>query len=374
VEIGKLHRRRPAHAAVNAALLPMAQKNSPELETAMHQNRPVSTAGMLPDSACAPDLPRLRALVTRDPDDLARNLTGWHQVYDQISCGAFEGGLDELSLPDVQVFRERINQSVHQACCVRPDAIWFGLPLEPAASRINGRQVEAASVMARPGNRHFELITPRNHEIYGIVVSRAVLEEQAERGACTVALDKLEKAEILRVDPAARSACLHTLSTVLGGEDAPGKTRGEAARLRAQASVLAALLHMLDSACAEATVLKSLQRRQHVVARARAYLLEHKDQAVSIPELCEHTHVSRRTLQYCFEDVLGISPVVYLRCLRLNGIRRALLDEAAPERGIGGVASDWGIDNFSQFSSDFRKLFGKTPSAYVKASCRLAGE
>jgi AraC family ethanolamine operon transcriptional activator len=304
---------------------------------------------------------RLRTLTTQDADDLARNLTGWDQVYDQISCGAFAGGLDELRLPDMQVFRERINQAVHQVCCVRPDAFWFGLPLETDASRINGRVVETASVMARPGNRQFELLTPQGHDIYGVVVSRSLIEEGERRNGVVAALDRIESADILRVDPAARAACVRELSAVMAG-------KGVLDGLDAQDRVVDALLLMLDAASVEAAAHKSQQRRQHIVAKARKYAFANRMRAVSIPELCEHTHVSRRTLQYCFESVLGISPVVYLRRLRLNDIRRALLDNAEQAGCIGAVAADWGIDNFSQFSSDYKKLFGRSPSAYVKMS------
>lgn len=301
-----------------------------------------------------------RHVTAEDADDLARHLTGWEQVYDQITCGAFAGGLDELHLPAVQVFRERINQSVHQLCCIRPDALWFGLPLEMDASRINGRKAAGASVMARPGNRQFELVTPRDHDIYGVVIGRELCEDGARRHGCEDVLEAIDGAEILRVDPAARGACLRTLACLLDREG--GDTTVEETRQR----VVDALMRMLGAASTEAAALKSQQRRRHVVAKARDYLFEHRDRAVAIPELCEHACVSRRTLQYCFEDVLGISPVVYLRRLRLNGIRRMLREETVQARGIGRAAADWGIDNFSQFSSDYKKLFGKSPSAHVR--------
>lgn len=58
---------------------------------------------------------------------------------------------------------------------------------------------------------------------------------------------------------------------------------------------------------------------------------------------------------------------VDLRRLRLNGIRSMLTEDPARARGIGRAAADWGIDNFSQFSSDYKKLFGKSPSAYLRS-------
>jgi len=316
-----------------------------------------------------PDLLQRSKLTALDADNLARHLTGWDQVYDQLTCGAFAGELDELRMPDVQIFRERMNQSVHQVCRVRPDAMWFGLTLEGDASRINGLRVETSSVMSRPGNRQFELVTPINHDIYGIVVSRSLLEEGVRRNGCAAALDAIEGAEILRVDPAARAAILRKLSALLR-ESHIHRDMEDSPVLQAQNRVVDSLLVMLGAANIEASAFKCRQRRHRIVAKAREYLFEHRDRAVSIPELCDHAHVSRRTLQYAFEDVLGMSPVVYLRRLRLNGIRRTLLENVADTRCIGGIAADWGIDNFSQFSSDFKKLFGKSPSAYVKMTRR----
>lgn len=335
----------------------------------MHQNETAFDSCVHPAGVHRPGLLQRCKLTAQDADHLARHLTGWDQVYDQITCGPFAGQLDELRMPDVQIFRERMNQSVHQVCRVRPDAMWFGLTLEGKASRINGLRVETSSVMARPGNRQFELVTPANHDIYGIVVSRGLLEEGVRRNGCAAALDAIEGAEILRVDPAARAAILRMLSALLSEPAVSGAMEG-ACVLQAQNRVVDALLVMLDAAHMDACTLESRQRRRRIVAKARAYLFEHRDRAVSIPELCDHAHVSRRTLQTCFGDVLGMSPVVYSRRLRLNGIRRMLLETVSETRCIGNVAAEWGIDNFSQFSSDYKKLFGKSPSAYVKMARR----
>jgi AraC family ethanolamine operon transcriptional activator len=104
-----------------------------------------------------------------------------------------------------------------------------------------------------------------------------------------------------------------------------------------------------------------------VVSLAREYIHAHRSEAITVPDLCAQVHVSRRTLQYCFEDVLGMSPMLYLRMMRLNGVRRQLNDGAPGELAIGDVAGAWGLSNFSQFSSDYRKLFGHCPSATLKA-------
>jgi AraC family ethanolamine operon transcriptional activator len=300
----------------------------------------------------------IRTVLTRTADELARNLTDWEQCYDQMSSGSFRGALTELHLPRMQVFKEEISQSVRQTCRVRPGALWFGFPQFADSTRINGRVVDEGCVMVRPGGSHFELLTPRGHAIFGVVVCRDALTQAASRSACGIDLDRLVSAELLRVDPDRRMACMQAIAATLAFCRQPAA----AVSISFQQSVITTLLAMLDAGGAEPAAALSFQRRQRVVAKVRGYILERRDQAVSVTDLCAEAHVSRRTLQYCFEDVIGMSPTLYLRRVRLNAVRRQLLDPAARNQPIGSVAADWGFGSFSQFSSDYRKLFGECPS------------
>jgi AraC family ethanolamine operon transcriptional activator len=312
-------------------------------------------------------VPDLRTVLAHDADELASKLTNWQQRYDQVSAGRFDGTLTERQLPRLQVFRESLSQSVRQSCRVWPDAIWFGLPDhdhdQHGATRINGRQAGTDTLMVRPGNVEFELVTPSDYNIYGIVASRQLLEDAAARQGCQIDWQRLQAAEVLQVNGAARAACLGTLAAALAGgpSDLPAAVDTDAW----QDGVLGSLLELLDHRCGEPAENPSLQRRRRVVEQVRAYIDAHRDQALTVPQLCEQVHVSRRTLQYCFEDVLGMSPLLYMRMLRLNGARRELQGQGGA--AIGAVAGAWGMSNFSQFSSDYRKLFGVCPSAAVRA-------
>jgi AraC family ethanolamine operon transcriptional activator len=307
----------------------------------------------------------VRTVLAHDADELASKLTNWEQRYDQISAGLFHGALTELQLPQLQVFREDLSQAVRQSCRVWPDAIWFGLPDHASATRINGRQAGADAIMVQPGNVEFELVTPSAYSIYGIVATRSLLAGAAGRYGYSIDWQRLQSADLLRVDGAARAACVRTLSQLLPDATA---SASRACAPDWQESVLLALLDLLERPCEEPELAASLQRRRRVVALARDYIDIHRGEAITVPELCAQVHVSRRTLQYCFEDVLGMSPVLYIRMMRLNGVRRQLNRQRGDGTGsaIGDVADAWGLSNFSQFSSDYRKLFGQCPSDSMK--------
>jgi len=318
----------------------------------------------------APSQARWRTVVAHDVDEHAHNLSNWEQSYDQITAGSFDGVLEEWQAHGLQIFRERSSHAVRQSCCVWPDAYWFGIEPHAAGMRINGRQVGADMIMTRPGSREFELMTPERHDILGIVIQRNTLLEEAQRHGCTIAWSTLVDAELLHVDSDGLQACRQHITALLASptqsEDSTQKQEQKQAHMQEQ--VVAALLLMLDSSEVESQACTSLTRRRRIVSEARNYAMQNQTQPVTVPMLCTHLHVSRRTLQYCFEDVLGMSPMSYLRSLRLNGVRRQLLcSDKGPQR-IGDVAAAWGFTNFSQFSSDYKKLFGNSPSATQRLS------
>ncbi len=309
-------------------------------------------------SAVAQPLAR-RTTCAHDADEHAALLTGWEQHYDQLSGGRFTGELAELHLPQMQVFRERMSRAVRQSCTVWSDALWLGLPERGSTSeataptRIDGRVNLAQHIMVRPGDAPFELITPDDHSIYGIVVRQDAVLEAASRVGAHIDWAALAGAHQLQVPDATR---------------AQGEALLQAALAHTlQAELIDLVLRLLDQGQVDHSARQSLAKRQQVVARARAHVLDHPDQAVTVPELCEQLHVSRRTLQYCFEDVLGLSPLQYLRAIRLNGVRRQLRQAAAQGQSVQDVAVHWGFWHFSQFATDYRKLFGEAPSATLKA-------
>ncbi len=299
--------------------------------------------------------PPLRHTVSHDIDQHAQNLTGWQQRYDQIGCGQFEGSVRELATPRLQVFCETTSHALLQSCVVKPGSIWFGLPLDGDGARINGRPAGPECLMLRPGACEFELNTPGRFQILGIVADARDLASAAQLHDAPIDWDALAASDCVQVPPTARAQAIGTVQHCLSG---PGRLDADA--------VLAALLAMLSPCQPAARATLCFTRRQRIVAQVREFLLLHRDEVISVPELCQRMHVSRRTLQYCFEDVLGMSPISYLRAERLNGVRRQLAEGGALHRSVHDVAAAWGFRHFSQFASDYRKRFGERPSDTFK--------
>ena len=109
--------------------------------------------------------------------------------------------------------------------------------------------------------------------------------------------------------------------------------------------------------------------QKQIVDRIRDYLFARVDDPPDIADLCRYVGVSRRTLQDCFQDALGLTPSQYLRMLRLNAVRRELraLAAAGQPVSIGDVAARWGFWHWSRFTENYRLLFGELPSHTVQS-------
>ncbi|MGF6769604.1 AraC family ethanolamine operon transcriptional activator [Paraburkholderia sp. GAS199] len=319
------------------------------------------------DPASKPDF-RVQTLVAYDADEQARNLHGWSQTYDQLTAGRFLGGLTELCLDDMQVFVETTSHTLRQTCEIQEDAYWFGIPTCPNGSgRIDAQMVGGDALAFRPGGIEFELLTSPGYEIFGVVVKADVLRRYAAEVERVDLTDRLPHTRVVPVGVARKAHLCASLRQLLDGGATSGAPMSPAARGNLQMSVLAALFDVGALPADPQTELPARPRRQSIVAEAREYLLANRDRAINVPELCERLHVSRRTLQYSFQDVLGMAPATYLRAIRLNGARRDLCDASRAARSVQDVAAAWGFWHLSQFATDYRKLFGVLPSETLKA-------
>jgi len=110
-------------------------------------------------------------------------------------------------------------------------------------------------------------------------------------------------------------------------------------------------------------------RRHDAVDRACSFIDDNLSRTIRLADLCACTNTGARALEYGFRQSLGISPISYIRAQRLNLARRLLLTFCA-QRTVTTTALDCGFGHLSQFAIDYRKYFGESPSATLRAARR----
>ncbi|MEV0502025.1 AraC family transcriptional regulator [Streptomyces spectabilis] len=91
------------------------------------------------------------------------------------------------------------------------------------------------------------------------------------------------------------------------------------------------------------------------LAFIEANLTEH----ISLDAIAVAAGCGTRTLSSAFRDRLGLSPMSYVRNLRLDRIREDILASTDP---VGTIAYRWGVSHLGRFAAQYRDRFAELPS------------
>lgn len=315
-----------------------------------------------------------RKLSALDVDEHADNLGKWDQNYDQLSSGIFCGTLSEVWIGDMQIFREVTTQSVVEQGQAWAGARLFGVPMAMSGSgSVCDRPLCNDSIFSFGPGSEFSLHSPKEFDVVGIAIKdedyQQVVASLAEAGSkrmpsdgiavmrCKSGLDELR-------------VFLDSLFEVL--DDNPAILSHPTVQKTIRSALLGHICDSIQTASDMPAPLPTYQARKAIVQRARHYVLSNLHEPVTIAELCEALQTSRRTIQYCFQDVLNTNPVQYLRAIRLNNVRRELRDGNAPVTQVQDVAARWGFWHLSHLATDYRAMFGELPSDTLRKQRPIA--
>jgi len=138
--------------------------------------------------------------------------------------------------------------------------------------------------------------------------------------------------------PAAKIELLEMLLAVLGATTAPHHTRSHHTR----------------------------QAHHRIVQLSEEYALAHIRDRLYVTNLCVATGVSERTLEYAFQEVMGMSPMAYLIRLRLHRVRQTLRMATYKSTTVSVEALNWGFWHFGDFSHAYKNCFGELPSETLR--------
>lgn len=304
-------------------------------------------------------------ITSTDMDAHAHAQGDWQLRYEQLSEGAFHGRLHRVTLPGLTLLREDTRLALRQRGHLSPEAYGFAMPLADRTDLFfNGQRVPEHAVMCGRGD-DIDMTTPVDFSLIAIVADRSLLEPLWERMYYKPLASWLERQMVLRTTAVKAGALRDLHLTALDQAGALALRQPEAQTLRQLRDEI--LIEWIEALPAQVDTsgLDTLQRRKRMVDQACELMLSRSDEPLSILEVCSQVGISRRKLNYCFHDVLGTTPVKYLRAVRLNGVRRDL-KRAASSETVQDIATRWGFWHLSQFAQDYRRLFGELPSATLR--------
>ncbi|MFL9893475.1 helix-turn-helix domain-containing protein [Paraburkholderia sp. RL17-381-BIF-C] len=300
----------------------------------------------------------------RNIDEQAMLLDAWNQSYCQISRGAFDGSVSSCHAGGVRVLVERLNRTVYQRGQVAASRVAVGIPFQlEGHALLCGQTSHRDGLHVFSGDGGFEFLSPDKHVVVNLEIEPGAIGDPLLRSQfdeMTLLLGS--RPGVLNVDPARLQGFREVLKQLLDAVAATPTLLDDAAVAAAfEKSVifgLADVLQDLRDADPHGNVEARTARNWQLVRGVRELIEESPQCPLSVAELCARFRASRRTLQYAFEDTLGVNPSAYMRAVRLDHVRRELRGSAS----VTEVATRWGFWHFGNFSSEYRGQFGELPS------------
>ncbi|MBW3095684.1 AraC family transcriptional regulator [Pseudohoeflea coraliihabitans] len=106
------------------------------------------------------------------------------------------------------------------------------------------------------------------------------------------------------------------------------------------------------------------------IARTIDYLSTHLNEQVSIEAMASHVGMSRAVFHRRFKEATTMSPLQFVKSMRLNSAAMKI----AEGKTVNEAAWDVGYASTSQFSREFKRLYGQSPrdwSHSVQATARF---
>jgi AraC family ethanolamine operon transcriptional activator len=306
----------------------------------------------------------LRGISTSDIDELAQFQVNKNRRYTQLQPGKLHGDYLEVNLGDVQIFREKLTAGALIEAAPANSFLPFAAILSDGEGfNFCGKPRQENSILQATGgfwdanfkNNLSFVVAAFNRETFSHDIERLTGQE--------IPHDWLVSKASL-TDPLALNRYAHGLNNIINIiQQNPEILIKKNARRMIEDSILRLLFDALriTTPCTEKQ--KSQSNRHIGVRRVIDYLHSYSDDVPTIPELCQIANLSERNLQYGFKEYLGITPIRYLRLLRLNGVRRELLNSHPKKDRVVDVALNWGFIELGRFAGEYCQLFQELPSS-----------
>ncbi|MGD9515471.1 helix-turn-helix transcriptional regulator [Mycolicibacterium sp.] len=148
--------------------------------------------------------------------------------------------------------------------------------------------------------------------------------------------------------------------------DGPAPTRLVASTT---ASMIAAVVLSAfpTNAASEPTALHRIDAKPPLLRRATAYIEGNADADIALADIAGSVHVTPRALQYMFRKYLDMTPMEYLRRVRMDHAHRELIKADAGQTTVQIVAARWGFAHTGRFAAMYREAYGRNPSDTLRS-------
>ena len=307
-----------------------------------------------------------RQLITSDIDQLAQYHELKNRRYTQIHTGELNAQLHEASLGNAQIFRERLNVGTRIQAAPADIFLPFAYVLPSTRQfRFCGREGAGNSLVQATGGT-WEIYFEQSLDYVCSVFNRDYFCSGYEQLTGRVVPKQYLKSQIsppLTQYGQEFAACINNI--LRWAQRRPGIFHRDSLKRLLCSQLLKLTINALPPVALYGPE-KTQPRRIQGARRVIDYLQAHARELPDMQSLCGIANLSERSLQYGFLEYLGVTPIQYLRVVRLNGARIDLLRASGKDTKVADIALNWGFLELGRFSTEYRQLFRERPSMTLR--------
>jgi AraC-like DNA-binding protein len=202
--------------------------------------------------------------------------------------------------------------------------------------------------------------------LLGVKIDRCAVEEALGDALGAVPTSQIDFAARMSTDAAARSwtSMLSLLAEELFRPG--GLLRQPLAALPFVDSLIHGLLLAADNPYRDAVAGLTTSVSPRAVRAAMEIMEAEAHLPLTVSAIASRCHASVRSLQQGFQRHVGMSPMAYLREVRLRHAHQSLLDSDPSVATVASIACHWGFTNLGRFAAAHTARYAEPPAATLR--------
>jgi AraC family ethanolamine operon transcriptional activator len=311
----------------------------------------------------------IRSLLTTSLDELANFQENKNRRYIQLQSGKLNARYIEANLGNTQLFKESLNVGTRIEAAPAKHYIPFAF-IYPrnGEHRFCGRE-HIKSSLVQAGGGVWDVCSKNNLDYICTAFNREYFHNCYDLLIEQEVPSQFLLSQTVQTSSQELSHYVEAMDLVLKQVQLYPVILQQKSLVNLICSQLAKLaIDVLSSTTQPNHSLKPQPKRIKGVQRVIEYLQTHAEQLPDMSTLCKAANLSERSLEYGFKEHLGISPIRYLRLVRLNYARHDLAVNTGAYTKVSDVALKWGFLEFGRFSGEYKQLFQESPSKTLQNS------
>lgn len=292
---------------------------------------------------------------------------GWKTEYLQLEPGRYNAEADFSIHTNIRVAWSVSNLKSSVTAAPPEDQLGLFLPLANEQQTIcQGRLMQKNEVAFICPNSKIVLGFPRDFEMINITLSTADFAPAIRHFTDASSKNFSDRIIEMKIPNDLRVETKQLCQKIIQYGKQP-HTAGLVNSVKKMAQEIVVLLsNAIENRDHVLPVTRARSNRFSAFFHARDYIIGGLGGPLNIKDVAAYAAVSPRTLEYAFRDCLGISPLEYIKAIRLAAARRLLLGANPEETRVSDIAQACGFTHQGFFARDYGLMFLELPSQTLK--------